>query len=154
MGRHAVSGDPLARFEAEHAEALGELNRLETAVDALAANAEPGPQLAIVRAIHRFLSTTVRRHNENEEVALFPLLQPGPTPPFVEDHQTLRAMEASLAAALAGRDPSVAVRQPARSLIGLLRGHIMRENEVLFPLARERLGAAGLREVAARLGSD
>jgi hemerythrin-like domain-containing protein len=70
---------------------------------------------------------------------------------FVEEHQRLRELEGELArVARAGDVPATA--DVAIETVELLRAHIAREDDVLFPLARERLGPAGLAQVAARLG--
>ena len=150
MGGDAVI-DPLHRFEAEHEEALAALARLEAAALALR-RGEPGaPHLAAACAVHNLLTSAVKDHNESEERALFPLIGDGaPVAPFVEEHGALRELERQLGLALAsgaaGRVPA-----PALAIVDLLRAHIARENVVLFPLARELLGPAGLAEVARRL---
>lgn len=152
MGGGPVTGDPLVRFQAEHQEALAVLSRLEGAALALRRGGDPGPSLAATLEAHAFLSTAVRAHNDNEERALFPLLgDDAPTAVFVEEHQRLRELEGELArVARAGDVPATA--DVAIETVELLRAHIAREDDVLFPLARERLGPAGLAQVAARLG--
>lgn len=152
MGRHTVEPDPLERFESEHDEALRALNRLELATDALEHAERPEQFLATVREVHTFLTTVVREHNDNEEWALFGLLgEDAPVALFEEEHRTLRQLERNLAAALDGSDPAREVPSPARAVIDLLRAHIERENEVLFPMARTLLGPEGIETVARRL---
>lgn len=151
MGGDSVKQDPLARFEAEHRNALDMLNRLEQAANGLAG---PGPHGSTFAAMYEMLGvlrTEVREHNDNEELALFPFLGvDAPVAPFIEEHVTLRGLEADLARALdSGDAKSAAVL--ARDIVYLLRGHIQREDEVLFPMARAILGEAGLRAVTARL---
>ncbi len=104
--------------------------------------------LATARRVHDFLSTAVRRHNENEERALFGLLDDhAPTQLFVDEHGTLRSLEHELASALtAARADDVA--RVAVELIEILRAHIDREDRMLFPMARAQLGADGLARVA------
>jgi hemerythrin-like domain-containing protein len=152
MGGGPVTGDPLVRFQAEHQEALMVLLRLEGAALALRRGNDAAANLAPVHEAHAFLSTAVRAHNDNEERALFPLLgDDAPTAVFIEEHRDLRALEAELARVARAGD----VRRTADvalEMVELLRAHIAREDEVLFPMARERLGPAGLAEVAARLG--
>ncbi len=153
MGDHPVSDDPLRRFEREHDEALEALVRLEDAVRRLVAGPAVPEALDAVRTVHGFLATAVREHNENEEHALFPLLgEDAPCRVFVEEHATLRSLEHQLRDATERSDPAEAVPPIATELIALLRGHIERENTVLFPMARARLGTLGLATVAERLG--
>lgn len=142
--------DPLERFEAEHEDALAELNSLEVA--ALALDAGPSDEhFEMIRRVHGALAGAVREHNENEELALFPLLgEAAPTEPFVEDHGALRALERELIDAVERRDADEAASL-SLTIVEKLRDHIERENTVLFPMAREILGAEGLLEVARRL---
>ncbi|MDP3773604.1 MAG: hemerythrin domain-containing protein [Gemmatimonadales bacterium] len=145
--------DPLSRFEAEHEEALDALARLETAALGLQRGEPAGPHLAGAHAVHSILTTAVKAHNEAEERALFPLLGgEAPTAVFVEEHTTLRDLEHQLELALAAGDVG-RVATAALLIVDLLRAHIARENEVLFPMARELLGAAGLAEAARRLSA-
>jgi hemerythrin-like domain-containing protein len=144
--------DPLERFEAEHAEALLALERLEAAAQALEAGQPGQAQLAEVREVERFLATAVREHNDNEERALFPHMGEGaPTGLFVEEHRALRSLERQLREALEAFDAVDQVPPLALAIVDLLRAHIERENEVLFPMAREMLGAESLEEVAKQL---
>ncbi len=142
--------DPLARFELEHDEALAALDRLEVAAAALEKGNASETHLATVVEVRDFLTSAVREHNENEEKVLFPLLEDAPTHQFVEEHNTLRSLEQQLTGALE-RGAVDEVRSVAVSIVDLLRAHIQRENEVLFPMARQVLGPEGLAEVANRL---
>ncbi len=152
MGGDSVIGDPLLRFEREHAEALEVLDRLDHAATSLEHGAVPAPHLAAAREALAFIRSAVRRHNEAEERALFPFIEDAlPAALFVEEHVRLRAIEEALDTALAGDDPARRAVDPALELVALLREHIERENNVLFPAARTLLGADGLAVVARRL---
>jgi len=149
---YEAMNDPIRRFEAEHQDALGELARLEAAATALEEGEDPETQIRVVREVHAALCGPVREHNENEERALFPFLgAEAPIELFEEEHRELRALEVELARAAAGPRPEVDVPPPARRIVDLLRAHIAREDEMLFPMAREMLGSAGLARVAAEL---
>ncbi len=146
--------DPLKRFEEEHRHALRELEKLEVAVIAIEAGASPGQHLRTVREVYGFLSTEVRRHNENEERALFPFLEDqAPCEPFEKEHRQLRELESRLALALDSSRPEALVPAVARSIIELLRAHIDREDNVLFPMSRDLLGREGLAAVAKELAA-
>ena len=145
--------DPIERFEEEHRHALGELEKLEAAARAMAGATGniAETQLEAARAAHEFLSTAVREHNENEELALFSVLgDEAPTEPFVEDHLAIRAMERRLLAAIESRD-TTETAAAAVAIVDVLRDHIDREDNALFPMARELLGPEGLLEVSRRL---
>lgn len=151
MNPHGLD-DPLRRFEREHVEALAALERLEGAVQSLKRGENPSGHLGAAREVQSFLRTAVREHNENEERALFVCLgEDAPLAPFEQEHRELRVLERRLAAALDGRNPTQEVPPVAAELIDLLRAHIAREDEVLFPMARALLGPEGLARVARRL---
>ena len=147
-----MTTDPLRQFEAEHEEALGVLQRLDAAALALEAGEAAAPHLAAVRAVHAILTTKIRKHNDDEEWGLFPLLEGlAPSELFEDEHRKLRNLEEELGRALDGPAPGQRVVPPALEIVELLRAHIAREDEVLFPMARALLGAEGLAEVARRL---
>jgi len=146
-----MSGDPLRHFETEHDDALAALARLERAAEGLRANEPPETHFSAAREVHTVLAGPVRDHNEAEERALFPFLGPdAPLQPFLEEHQTLWGLEERLGQALARGDASE-VADLGLEIVHLLRAHIQRENEVLFPFARARLGPEGLASVARTL---
>ena len=151
MGRDTVNADPIRRFEEEHEIALAALARLEQAGRALRHGGPIEPQFAVAREVHGLLCGAVRQHNEDEERALFPALgDEAPLGPFLEEHQTLWRLEEDLARALEHREAEDVARV-SLEIVDLLVGHIRRENEVLFPLARTLLGASGLAAVMERL---
>jgi hemerythrin-like domain-containing protein len=146
-----MTADPLRRFEEEHEVALAALERLEQAATALQESGPLESHFAATGEVLALLRGAVREHNENEERALFPLLgEDAPLGPFLEEHEILWRLEADLAAALERQDRPRVTRL-AFEIIDLLRIHIRRENEILFPMARALVGAEGLASVARRL---
>ncbi|GBD31785.1 MAG: hypothetical protein KatS3mg081_1529 [Gemmatimonadales bacterium] len=144
--------DPLAVFQDEHRAALEILEGLEKAAAALEEGKAVPESIAIVKEAHAFLTTEVRRHNEDEEQVLFDLLgEEAPCEFFAEEHRTLRKLEAELERALNAGDPKGLVPRIARGIVELLRTHIEREDQVLFPMARSLLGEEGLTVAAMRL---
>lgn len=146
-----MSADPLRRFEAEHEDALAALARLERAAEGLRADEPSEPHFGVAREVQAVLAGPVRDHNEAEERALFPFLgTDAPLGPFLEEHQTLWVLEERLGQAL-GRGDAAQVADLGLEIVHLLRAHIQRENEMLFPFARARLGPEGLAAVARAL---
>jgi hemerythrin-like domain-containing protein len=146
-----VSADPIRRFEEEHEVALAALDRLENAAEALRTGAPGDPHFATAQEVHGLLCGAVRQHNEDEERALFPVLgEDAPLGPFLEEHETLWRLEEDLATAIDRADRE-RVARVALDIVDLLRTHIRRENDVLFPMARALLGAEGLAIVARKL---
>ncbi len=90
-------------------------------------------------------------HHLKEEEQLFPMLEQagvpsrnGPIGCMLHEHEMgrslVRAVEKNLDEAVAGRSTAVdAVRAAARDYIDLLRQHIMKEDQVLFEMARRVL---------------
>jgi len=146
-----VSADPIRRFEEEHDVALAALALLERAAEALRSGEASERHFATARQVHELLCGAVRRHNEDEERALFPVLgEDAPLAPFLDEHETLWRMEEELLTSL-NRGDRDSVARVALEIVDLLRAHIQRENDVLFPMARGLLGADGLAIVAKRL---
>lgn len=151
VGDPSMTSDPLARFEAEHVEALEALDRLEGAARALQSGEAPEVPLRVIREVYQFLSTAVWRHNYMEEAALFPLLgMEGPQVVLADEHRDLRRLQRRLGSALRGAAAARTAPPLALELAERLRAHVQRENEVLFPWARAQLGPAGLELVAER----
>lgn len=146
-----MTADPLRHFEEEHEVALAALEQLERAGDALRGSEPPEPHFAAAREVHGLLCGAVRRHNEDEERALFPLLgEDAPLGPFLSEHEILWKLETDLGSALDRKDRARVARL-ALEIVDLLRTHIRRENDVLFPMARALLGADGIAIVARKL---
>lgn len=147
-----MSSDALTRFEEEHRVGLKVLEHLEESALALRAGVDTAANLALAREMCGLLRTEVRPHNEAEERALFPLLGDHPgLQIFVDEHREMWRLEQELATGLDAGDAQ-RVAGTALHIVDLLRAHIEREDQMLFPSARAALGADGLAEVARRLG--
>lgn len=93
-------------------------------------------------------------HHGKEEMELFPAMQKagiprqaGPIGVMLAEHEQGRAYLKSMAAAserFAAHDTSAAapLAEAARGYVALLRGHIQKENNVLFPMADAAVPAA------------
>jgi hemerythrin-like domain-containing protein len=102
-----------------------------------------------------YLEAEVMHHFELEEHALFPLLENhlptthGPLAIMNAEHVEFRQLLQGLAAAVRA-GALVAQRAQAADLIALLRGHIAKEDQVLFPMAERLLSREELGEVERR----
>ncbi|MDO8506717.1 MAG: hemerythrin domain-containing protein [Candidatus Limnocylindria bacterium] len=133
------------RFSSEHDVFLGQLEAIEgltrndTAVD------------EIVAAL-RILAAPLLIHAENEEAALFPDLEPsmgvggGPLAILTEEHVTIHGQIDRLT----GGPTRGELTQVLEAFASLLRAHITKEEEILFPAAAQILGDERL----ARLDRD
>ena len=141
---HEVILDVLDGLEllAEHAHGCGILD-VQAATDAL-----------------EFLATFADRcHHGKEERALFPMLERkglprnvGPLAVMLSEHDEGRAKIAAMRAALTANAPERFAAH-ARTYIELLRDHIAKENQVLFPMADGLLGEREQSELLEAFGS-
>lgn len=150
---HAAAGPagpvdhPLLRhWMAEHDEALTRLARLEA--DLQAGDLEGARPEAL------WLGSELRAHNEAEEQHLFPHLDPffgdhSPVSCMRDEHRGLWDQVLALGAALERGDLEGA-RQAGFQVVNVLRHHIAKENNVLYPMA-ERLLSPEAKEAMARV---
>lgn len=133
------AGDLLARLSQEHKEILCELDLLKNAVS--------GGNVNFV-GIWYFLDFTyefAEPHHEKEEKILFPALeaagvanQGGPIGVMLMEHGQKRALVAKLQKAFEEAD-QIETAKTAKQIIILLSNHIMKEEKVLYPLAKRLL---------------
>jgi hemerythrin-like domain-containing protein len=98
-------------------------------------------------------------HHAKEELALFPLLEArgiprrgGPIGMLLLEHQEGRGLVADMERALAARDLPGFVAS-ASAWAGLLRAHVAKERNVLFPLGARRLDSADDRALVERFAA-
>ena len=120
----------------EHRVILSALDTLALAADRLAAGGRlpDGWWAELIEWLRAFAD---RNHHAKEETSLFPAMVKagvpsagGPIGVMLEEHRQGRA----LIAAMESGEPA-ARAAVARQYVGLLRAHIDKENDVLFPLA-------------------
>jgi hemerythrin-like domain-containing protein len=145
---HTHGGSPTAVLVHEHELILQALDALEEGLTRLEAG---GGDRAYFEKAVQFLRTFADRcHHGKEEDLLFKAmvnkgfpLQAGPIAVMLSEHEAGRAFIRGIAAGAAklGTDPSGAqqVIDNGRAYIQLLRGHIAKENQILFPMAERAL---------------
>ncbi len=140
----------------EHSEALLKLRMLDEAAHVLREGFVEDAYLRLNIAI-TFIDGEVRRHNEQEERYLFPVMEKHgavPTALFVEEHRALwKAYEALRETAKEiktnGRGEEL-VKQ-AMEVVATLSDHIAKENDMLFPMAKEMLTKEEIEELGGNL---
>jgi len=142
---HGHGGSPTQVLKGEHALILEALDAIERKVSALEAGA--APDRAYFEKAVQFLRTFADQcHHGKEENLLFKTMvdrgfprQAGPIAVMLYEHETGRSFIRGIAegAAALGTDPGAAKRiiENGRGYIGLLRAHINKENNILFPMA-------------------
>ena len=176
-----MSQDPFDVFVEEHNHGLAALEKMEQGADSLRENGYSAEALALIKEANEFIKTEVKAHNQKEEDALFPILSPYmPSPSIIDviveehrelwdkeedlqglltsllgDHQELWNEEDRLEALLNApnaADNAAAIAESAYNIIYMLRDHIDKENNILFPSAQSILNPAEVAEVDAKLG--
>ncbi len=89
-------------------------------------------------------------HHQKEEQLLFPALErvglspdQGPTAVLRDEHRRIRFWRLRLEQTLVARDRT-RLAATAASYVDVLRSHVMKENQILFPLCRRLLDEATL----------
>lgn len=148
---HGHGGPPTQVLKEEHELILQALDALEKKVTALESGAAPD-RAYFDRAVEFLRSFADRCHHGKEEDLLFKAMinrgfpqHGGPIAVMLSEHETGRAFIRGIAegAAALGTDPGAAKRivENGRGYIGLLRAHIDKENNILFPMADNVLTA-------------
>ncbi|MCZ6692075.1 MAG: hemerythrin domain-containing protein [Planctomycetota bacterium] len=125
----------------EHQVILSRLGELEDALKDL--------DLAMLEDVLRFFEADLPLHRRKEEEILFPVLarhigaEGGPISAMLAEHETEKAYLEDLRRAVnevkSGADAGGAVRSSATAILFLLRAHIQKEDEFLFPMAEQFL---------------
>ena len=148
---HGHDGTPTQILMAEHELILQALDALEKKAAAIRSGA--APDRAYFEKVVEFLRTFADKcHHGKEEDLLFKRmvdrgfpLQGGPIAVMLNEHDMGRAFIKGIAdgAAKLGSDPGAANRiiENAQGYIDLLRNHIGKENNILFPMADRVLSA-------------
>lgn len=153
--------DPIENLTAEHVMALQILDRLE---GLLAKGAFDTGDAQTLKEINTFFAGELAVHLKKEEEALFPALEPylgregGPIGVMLTEHEDLRRtfelFKAGIAPLDSGADPQgSAIRDSGGRIIEVLRGHIHKEDHVLFRMAGQFLGEETLKEVGAKMSA-
>ena len=120
------------RFSSEHDVFISQLQVIEDLT-------RGGADVASVVAAIRTLAAPLLAHAENEERALFPDLEPsmggegGPLAVLTEEHHILHGQLDRMTA----DPPRWELEQVLDAFLRVLRGHIEKEEDVLFPAAAQ-----------------
>lgn len=134
------------RFSKEHTSFVAQLEGLQ------AACADGAPVGNLIHTL-RLLATPLLQHAENEEVLLFPDLlerlggEGGPVEVLQQEHVTIHGQVDKLV----GEPSRADFLQVFGQFQRLLREHIAKEEDVVFPLSAELLGDTRLAELDAEI---
>jgi hemerythrin-like domain-containing protein len=153
--------NPTETLMTEHRAIERMLAVLETAAQRLDAGERPRPDL-FREAVDFVRNFADRCHHGKEEENLFPRMEArgvprngGPLGMMLMEHDQGRAYVGAMAGAIdayeAGDQAAArTIAENAHGYVELLRAHIMKENNVLFPMADRVLSADDQRELTAR----
>ncbi len=176
-----MSTNPFEVFVEEHNHGLAALEKMEQGADSLRENGYSAEALRLIKEANEFIKTEVKAHNQKEEDALFPVLSPHmPSPSIIDviveehrelwdkeedlqgllssllgDHQELWAEEDRLESLLNSpnaADNAAAIAESAYNIIYMLRDHIDKENNILFPSAQSILSEIEVAKVSELMG--
>lgn len=173
--------NPIDELLREHVEIMGTVAGLRRALAALDERGEAAVAEAVpaFRSVAAMMGTTLLRHARKEDEVLFPALERiwgrrEGTPTAVmrmehsmihnrvdlfrdtlaqleAEHPALLERSAELAAAI-GENPDVeTLRRVGEEIVHLLDAHFGKEEDILFPMAREMLSPEALDEAARRM---
>ncbi|MBI4577267.1 MAG: hemerythrin domain-containing protein [Planctomycetes bacterium] len=141
--------DLCAQLSSEHRVVLANLERLEAALER--------PDLEGVSRALAFFQEGLVAHRRKEEEVLFPALarhlgsEGGPVGCMLHEHRMEAALLESLRSAVVACRPgggdSRRWIEAGMALVGHLRDHIAKEDQVLFPMAEQLLGPGERLEV-------
>lgn len=155
--------DPIERLMNEHQHGLRELEKMRQAGHELKTSGFKPETYQALQAATDFINGDLRTHNENEENALFPLLearmgQGGPTTVMRAEHQQLWSALDQLEWGLKGLSENPSNGAKVDEIAGLtnfiytlLSQHISKEDNILYPMAREMLTQEDFRLVSERM---
>lgn len=148
---------PIELLVEEHRTILGVLDRLEAWAKGLAGASDPADLAAFVAFLRDFADA---RHHGKEEALLFRAMvdhgfpaRSGPIAVMLAEHDDGRAHVRAMAD-LAARcadwtdDDRAAAGRHARAFAALLRSHIAKEDDILYPMALRHLPPAALEALA------
>ena len=173
--------DPIDHLLAEHREIMAEVESLRRAAADLRARGEAALEGAApaLASVGRMMGTRLLRHARKEDEALFPAiesalgLEGGPTAVMREEHreiheraarfrETLRELNevehpaivaggARLRTLARGGADAATLAETGEAVVALLDLHFGKEEQILFPMAREVLSRETLRAIAERM---
>lgn len=156
--------DLIEELQAEHREALRRLDGLEATLAAFS----DGPAEVAAETVQAFavgwewFAVDLNLHFRKEEEALFPAaagtmpLEAGPIAQMKAEHREFEELREQVVGALetvrhgcCGKHEATGrLRRSAEQLCALLREHIWKEDNILFPMMRNMMGEAALGRAA------
>jgi len=173
--------NPIDHLLDDHRIIMAKIESLRVAIEALRNGGDTALAGArpMLEEVGHMMATTLHRHARKEDEALFPALEAifgtsgTPTAVMREEHRAIHSRAelfrrtlhelnevehpkivaggAMLRGLAAGGADAAALRQTAEEIVSLLDLHFGKEEDILFPMAREMLSAEDLATIATRI---
>lgn len=128
----------IEELSSDHEKILEKLDELQDAINPLIDKDR-------IREFLHFTETFAEPHHQKEEKVLFPALEKkgipnegGPIGMMLYEHETKRGYVKALKEALEASDEN-GIRENAQAIVNLLRDHIYKEDNILYPCAKDAL---------------
>jgi hemerythrin-like domain-containing protein len=146
------TSDPLVVLENQHSVALQSVGELDAAARSIREKGFTSGAFEGIAGAASFLDDYFRKHDALEEKHLFPPIEridPAQARALREEHRSMKNLFGGLLALVrdieGGRIHGSSVGDLLRTsgeIVTLVRRHIIHENDILYPLIREKLSAA------------
>jgi hemerythrin-like domain-containing protein len=161
-GDEPRSSDPLVVLEHQHTVTLGYVRELDDAARSIREKGFTAAAFESIVGVAAVLGEFLRRHDELEEKHLFPAvgkIDPQTLKSFRDEHRVIHNLMGKLLSLVRDieggkiRGSSVGdLLRTVREIVALMRRHIIHENDILYPLIRETLGAAEIARIRNSIG--
>jgi hemerythrin-like domain-containing protein len=141
--------DPISVLKDEHKKGMYYLAKLDNAADYIRINGFSAEAFEQIVEATQYINTELRQHNESEEKYLFPLIErhaSGPSHLFRDEHKELwkhfHELEIAIKDVEEGHIHGSSIKELveiAKAVVDLMGSHISKENDILFPLAKQLL---------------
>lgn len=156
--------DPIEILMKEHKEALQYLKRLGDASDRIKTHGFSFDAFSEIAEAIRYIDTEIRHHNEKEEKHLFPLMNShvaGPSDVMRDEHRELWRAFNNLMESVKNVEelhiyPTTVKEliQDSKAIVDLLSNHIAKENDILFPMAKQVLTKEEYEQLGKNIAKD
>lgn len=150
MPKHCHHHNCIEELKSDHQNILRYLDVLELVIDRSTIDHHK------VKNFLHFTETFAEPHHQKEEQVLFPALEKkgipnegGPIGMMLIEHTAKREYIAQMREALQKND-NVKLKENAKTIISLLRDHIYKEDNILYPCAQDVLTEQELASLASR----
>lgn len=150
MSQHCHHHNCIEELKSDHQNILAHLDDLEKAIN------QSEISYARVEEFLSFTETFAEPHHQKEEQVLFPILEKkgipnegGPIGMMLLEHATKRDYLAKMREALQENDESK-LKENTQAMISLLKDHIYKEDNILYPCAQDMLTKEELASLASQ----